>query len=274
MVIKLNSLTLTLIRSLLIFAFYLLFSISLTYGIIAILSTLNITPIVQVILMQFFLFLFTSITVFGLENRKLLNVAPKYYSLKEINLVTICFISLATTLFTLIITNNYQLIYTISSNPINNNYQIGIFLNIVNILSVIVLAPYIEETIFRKWILGSFAMQGKQVYLGLIISTLLFYLIHYGDSIFPKALSGIILGLIFLRFGVRGSIYFHATHNLFWVILQDNKNNYQKLLRWLDYGFLYWLLFLISSLLIIMFVINSLKFIRITYGNDSNHIAN
>ncbi|HZV69914.1 MAG TPA: CPBP family intramembrane glutamic endopeptidase [Saprospiraceae bacterium] len=146
----------------------------------------------------------------------------------------------------------------------------GIPLNILIAFTSIVMAPIIEEIIFRKWILGSFLNLGKYIYIGLVASCVLF--IHPDSRVFASLVSGLMPGLIYLRFGLKGSIFFHVIYNLLWFIVRNNRSVYDNLFTWLDFGFLYWFVFLISIVLVVVFILRSIKSINSKYTNAESGI--
>ena len=82
-------------------------------------------------------------------------------------------------------------------------------------------ASVTEEIVFRGTLLNFFTQKNRR-YIGLVISTLIFTLLHLGNLVgheFPFyyvsfiAAGGLCYGLVYLNFGLIGSISFHFIYN-------------------------------------------------------------
>ena len=91
-------------------------------------------------------------------------------------------------------------------NPLNNS--------IFDIISMILLAPIIEELVFRGIILKSFLLNYKPIK-AILFSSILFGLIHFSSE---KILGVFVLGVFF------GWIYFKTNSLLFAIILHISEN--------------------------------------------------
>lgn len=95
-----------------------------------------------------------------------------------------------------------------------NIEQTGLIMNWDLILSVVVIAPVVEECLFRGYILHS--LKQKDPTVAAVVSGVLFGFAHM--NLFQSSLhlwSGIILGLLMLRVSsIWTSIAIHATYNL------------------------------------------------------------
>lgn len=86
----------------------------------------------------------------------------------------------------------------------------------ITIFTVIVIAPIIEEFIFRGVILNGFLKNGLKPKFGIIISTILFSFFHLNPWQIPTSFcTGILLGWVFFKTrNVLISILIHFTNNL------------------------------------------------------------
>src|SRR4030095_16032678 len=246
---KWRSISLLLVKAIIIFISYIALSRLLTFVLFSILSSddLVTNPFVQAELTTFFQFIIIAIIVFIINKTNLWTRSQNTFSIKGINIIYILVLSLSTRI---IIQGILWIDEILTNTPIDirrHNYDFLKNLNIIIAVYSIILAPFIEEIIFRKWILGLFQNKGSQIYLGLVVSTILFYFIHPDSSIFNISFVGLMLGLIYLRYGLLGSMIFHSLMNLFWFIVRTNHMLYEKIINWLDFGFLYWLFVLASA---------------------------
>jgi len=167
------------VKTILIFGFFLGVFIGLSYGIIRILRGFNIEDASLYVELSLFLTLFiTGIIVLLIERQKWLKTSIRVFPLKGLSVLSILYLTLATNVF---VKGMYWLDEFFFNIPINAtvvNHNFSLSANIMIIVNAIILSPIIEEVVFRKWILGQFKNQRKQIYAGLIISSLMFSLIH------------------------------------------------------------------------------------------------
>jgi len=150
------------------------------------------------------------------------------------------------------------LIYRIAEDPILRFYQLmggnfnlfssySKYTNIELIilgLNVIILAPILEELIFRKGMLDLF--DRKNFAFSVLLSSLMFAAIHANGiannyiTILASFLFGVVTCVIYLRFNIIVSIVFHVTYNIVWYILEIRKADYWKLISELDFNLVYW----------------------------------
>ncbi|MCK4555718.1 MAG: CPBP family intramembrane metalloprotease [Candidatus Aenigmarchaeota archaeon] len=88
---------------------------------------------------------------------------------------------------------------------------------LIKILYVGILAPFLEELIFRRGILNWFA-ERKQFILGLIVSSILFGFWHMVSGwgilkAIDMMLIGIVFGLAYKKYGFKGSLLAHYSNN-------------------------------------------------------------
>ncbi|MCK5476585.1 MAG: CPBP family intramembrane metalloprotease [Candidatus Aenigmarchaeota archaeon] len=91
----------------------------------------------------------------------------------------------------------------------------------IKIIYVGFIAPFIEELVFRKFMLGRFIRE-KQFVFWLIVSSIVFGLWHIviGWGILKAVdmfVVGIIFGLVYRKYGFKGSLLSHFANN--WVAL-------------------------------------------------------
>lgn len=161
--------------------------------------------------------------------------------------------------------------------PDNINYVLRGNLELaVIIMNSVLLIPISEELIFRKIMLNFYS--SKYLFLGILISSLLFSLIHinFDDINFFILLIFFVFGffasIIYVRFGLIYSIIFHGGFNLIWFLTVNNFIDYWGILKKLDFGYFYWIPIIISALGGIYFLIISIKGIlknEILYINSS-----
>ncbi len=121
------------------------------------------------------------------------------------------------------------------------------------IISVLLVAPIVEELFYRKFLLEKLA-ENYSIIISLIVSSFCFSIIHIEtpNNLFPAFISGIVLGIIFLKTRkIAYSITLHFLFNL--LILTTNKINVSNDNWFIGYNFdfIYWLLFCFGILLTI-----------------------
>jgi len=100
----------------------------------------------------------------------------------------------------------------------------------INIAALLIIAPVLEETLFRKYLIDRLRVYGEGT--AIVLSGLLFGLFHGNLSQFFYAFGiGCLFAYIYLRTGkLRYTIALHATINFFGGVLSE------ILLKWLDNG--------------------------------------
>jgi membrane protease YdiL (CAAX protease family) len=127
------------------------------------------------------------------------------------------------------------------------------------IFNTLFLGPVLEELMFRGIVLRTLIEKKINIALSIFISSLLFALIHLNyinfdfTSVTASFVSGVLIGIVYLRYGLFYSIFFHICINAVWFILNQNRELYWSVIKKLDFGILYWLLIL-TPFLIIVFV--------------------
>jgi len=127
--------------------------------------------------------------------------------------------------------------------------------SIITFVSFVVLAPLFEELLFRKIILSFFSREN--IITGVIISSILFSIAHIDVTqihvlrYVSLFIFGLIACLLYINFGFIYALVFHVFSNLIWFTLDLNRYEYWKLLEKLDFGLEYWVIIIISLLVVI-----------------------
>lgn len=101
---------------------------------------------------------------------------------------------------------------------------------IANGFNLLLLGPILEELFFRKWMIEYLEKKGVETLYILVLTTVLFLLVHIGwDKIWYSRLDvipfAIVLGLIYMKYrDVRYCIFVHFVNNL--VVNLINLSNY------------------------------------------------
>lgn len=149
---------------------------------------------------------------------------------------------------------------------INSNYKISYIL-MINIVSIVIIGPFLEELVFRKMMLSYL---GKN-FVGLLLSSGLFALIHSFNGfdtikVISSFLFGIILGLIYLKNGLFYSLLSHSFYNIIFFMLNYHYNElYRKFLLKLNFGVYYWLIVGLSLTLMLSLLIR--YYLPVNYKN-------
>ncbi len=86
-----------------------------------------------------------------------------------------------------------------------------------NFIGSVITAPIVEEIIFRLILITFLADATGSVMLALFVSALLFGIAHLGHGsafVLTSFLGGLVLGWMFINFGIAAPIIAHMTHNL------------------------------------------------------------
>ncbi len=138
-----------------------------------------------------------------------------------------------------------------TKTPANFSFSGFSIYKIYTSFTALILAPVLEEMFFRKFLLKK--LLEKNVFLtALLTSSLLFSLIHWETplNLIPAFLFGIISGIIFLKTGrIFYSILLHFLYNAFGLMLFIYADLYADWLNWLNFGIMYWSLFIFGIIL-------------------------
>lgn len=119
------------------------------------------------------------------------------------------------------------------------------------ILSVI-FAPITEELFFRGILLQKYVIKGK-IKSGVFVTSLIFGIVHFDLNIPGRIVIGIILSILYLRTGsLYAAMLAHLINNLLICILIYS-NSIEKIINYLDYSKLLFLL--LSGTIILIFII-------------------
>ena len=149
--------------------------------------------------------------------------------------------------------------------PDNTDDKYDVFPFILSFFNVVLLTSLSEEFLFRKLILSFF--NKKNIFIGCIFSSILFSAYHFSfeniTSTKPLIIFflGLILSLIFVKYGLFYSILLHSCYNFLWLLIDINKMGYAKLLNNSNFSYSYWCIIGLS--LIIFFYL--LKRLNISF---------
>jgi len=126
--------------------------------------------------------------------------------------------------------------------------EVNLFYSLWTFINIVVLSSILEEVVFRRILLGQFLKD--QIFSSILFSSFLFTLKHFTydfNELFMVFIFGLITALFYLRYGLFYSILFHGIYNLIWLFIGLNTSLYWSVLKWLDFGILYWLIFIFST---------------------------
>lgn len=123
--------------------------------------------------------------------------------------------------------------------------------SVFNIISIIIVAPIIEELFYRRFLLEKL-LQKNGCIISLIISSLCFSIIHFErlNSLIPAFIVGMIFGSIYLKTKKIGySIILHFIFNVIYIISVSFKYSNDHWFFGTKFDVIYWFLFIIGILL-------------------------
>lgn len=130
---------------------------------------------------------------------------------------------------------------------------------------IIIVIPFTEELIFRKIVINFF----NKPFLALFVSSFLFTIIHVYNKIEIGYLTniflfGLILGVIYIKWGLLYSFVFHLVYNLIFFFLRYYfSGDYYDILKKMNFGFSYWLIFGLALLVMVIFFKKITKSLKI-----------
>lgn len=137
-----------------------------------------------------------------------------------------------------------------------NYFQVK-YLPLILFFKSVILVPIVEEVVFRGYILGRFVKEQKYIFFGLILSTILFALIHISlKSMFAALVIGLVAGCIYLKIGLIGAIIFHSFYNFIWYLSTINSKAFWNI-HLLDFGVIYWVIVVIAATLVLLYLRNT-----------------
>ncbi|WP_161635358.1 CPBP family intramembrane glutamic endopeptidase [Aquimarina macrocephali] len=129
-------------------------------------------------------------------------------------------------------------------NP-SNLGSIDFSLDIVfKMIYTIILLPVLEELLFRRIIFKSLLNKYSNLWIAILISSLLFSIIHLSiNNLIPTFLFGVIASYIYFKTNnIWYSILLHVISNLIWFIIYLYPKKYWEVLEILNFGVSYWLI--------------------------------
>jgi len=144
----------------------------------------------------------------------------------------------------------YQGIST-NDNFVSSNNNIAL---IYILISTLLIAPIVEELFYRKFLLDKLLEKNKPV-LAIIISSICFSIMHIEtpNNLIPTFISGIILGIIYLKTKKIGyCIMLHFIVNLIIVTTNNIGISYDNWLIGYNFDIYYWLSFGVGIIILII----------------------
>lgn len=174
------------------------------------------------------------------------NYRPKIYFFLPLIAVGLFFVSKPLWDFKLIV--NFYNGISIVERPFIEIDKADLFFEVISVLLV---APIIEELFYRKFLLEKLSKRYKSN-VSLFVSSFCFSIIHIEtpNNLVPVFIAGIVFGLIYLKTKKIGySITLHFLFNL--IVLASNKINFSNDNSFVgfNFNFTYWVLFVFGILL-------------------------
>lgn len=142
-------------------------------------------------------------------------------------------------------------------------------------ISAVVIAPVLEELVFRYYIFGGL-LKSYSLRISVVTSSLLFALIHFDSpkNIVPAFALGIISSLIYFKTKrIDYSILFHFISNCFWLLTIIFIKQYGQLITDIGTGILFWFIFILGILLCVIGIKRIPSIVTLKNKNDV-HIEN
>lgn len=149
-------------------------------------------------------------------------------------------------LFNKILINGYNFIFRhdykiVKTSHITYELDSSAYLNMI---SAIIIAPFIEETIFRKFIFARL-LKKNPVIISILMSSLCFSLIHYIDieNLLPSFIAGVFAAIIFYRSqNIIYAMTVHFFNNFLWAFFTFYNHSIPNYFQEIKFNFLYWIL--------------------------------
>jgi hypothetical protein len=141
-------------------------------------------------------------------------------------------------------------------------------------ITAIIVAPIIEELIFRKYVLGGLLTRYNPR-LSILISSICFSIIHIETplTLIPAFFIGLLAGIIYFKTKkISYAILLHFFCNLIIVLLEVFGKSYFFFLYKLDYRFEYWL-YVTFGILILFYSFNRLTNVQLEELLDKQLLA-
>src|SRR5690606_12409202 len=165
-----------------------------------------------------------------------------------------------------------DLVRFLNNSPVNFTYEGFSTYQIYFTITALLLAPIFEELFFRGFLFKKLITKNGFL-TGLLVSSFLFSIIHWETplNLIPAFIVGLISAVIFYKTGnIIYSILLHFLYNALNQVFYYKAALYSEWLNWLDFGILYWSLFVLGIFLTLL----GLKLIPNSRGKlHDNHIT-
>lgn len=165
-------------------------------------------------------------------------------------------ISIGLFLFDKIFFDGYHYIFT-------NDFKIEKFLitkhqfdyvQVLYLISPIILAPLLEEIIFRKFLFSKL-LEKNSVIISIVVSSFCFSMIHLPNfrNLLPTFIFGIVAAFLFYK--TKNIIYpiiLHFFGNSIWAIFKYYDNSLQENFQEIKFNFLYWIITISGFFLVLI----------------------
>lgn len=156
-----------------------------------------------------------------------------------------------------IITGEAQLTIPDSNGLISENF--------IHFLNMVIFTSILEEVVFRRIILENLIQTNKAI-VAILGSSILFSLDHINIlspytfiPIINAFLISMVLGIVYLRYGLLYSILFHSAFNFWSFLLNGYRIEYWNVLKELNFGVIYWAISIMSLAILIIYSCKMLK---------------
>ena len=139
----------------------------------------------------------------------------------------------------------------LETSPVNFEFSGFTTYGIYSAATALLIAPVFEELFFRKFLFQNLLLKTSFL-TALLISSVLFSLIHWETplNLIPALIFGLISAIILYKTGnIFYSILLHFLYNFTGQLINYQAELYSKWLNWLDFGILYWTLFIFGIIL-------------------------
>lgn len=125
--------------------------------------------------------------------------------------------------------------------------------SILMLINSLLLAPIVEELVFRRLLFRVICSISRSWKLWLCLSTISFGLLHADtkESFISALILGVVLGIVYVKQGVYASIIVHFFYNVFAQLFYFNKEVYLSVLKELNFGVSYFAIILFCLVTII-----------------------
>lgn len=210
------------------------------------------------IILTLLYFYYKNIKTFNLKNKKI-----DYSSIYLISILVLSLRIFVDPIFRFNEITNITNI-TLLENSFNNK-TFNYYSLIISFINTIILAPILEEILYRGYILRTLkTIKGFNNLLSILVSSFLFTIAHFPYSINTLIvfIIGILTAIIVLKLGLKYAIIFHSFYNLIWFTLENIfYKDYLFIIKTLEFNYIYWttIILALSTLSLIVKKIAPLK---------------